>query len=873
MALTNEVQYPQPSTSGFLYANKADDGTITYTWQAGGSSDKPETPVFSVAAGTYAQGQYVTITSTTTDAVIYYTTDGSIPSIAATQYTGPVHINNSCTLSAVAVLNGATYSTVATVAYSIVRRIVTTANTATYTTVVLTSDDSGSTWSSVNIPNSNVAWHIVSLRGTTVLSSSYLFAVSNDRCNTFNNIIAYSINNSYWPTSSNKDIGNVNGIFLGYAGFIQSNSSFYACIAVSHTGEYFKFLSIPVPGQPQYSNGSSPNAHNSAFYNGIYLIYLGNYILKSIDNCASFTVLSNMPFSNGIDLKSTAYGFIVGATSSVYTSTDGETWNQTTLTSYTNYNYIISVLPNNTDVIIYSSSSTSISHDGGHTFTKCIGYAGNEIFDYAQSDTVSAEVGYFDNNVTVAQRPFNHPSVTIAVTQSQNMAGRVTWNGDKFIAKAGSEIERIGNNPDTSETLTALSTYATAHGLSIGSDYSVALGTISDTEAQPVQDIQQTTPAPTVTKLSYAQTYLADSGSDAFTTSFNAPNCGCYDPTTGLLYIVPNSGSTQSVKSINPTTGAYVNLTAGYKVYTCLLYCATDGFLYGGINGGYIYKINTATGDETAVTSVSRYWAYLAYNPANSLLYGICRDSANTYGNTSLYSISLTGTETLISAASSYQTLQGISYDNNSILLINYDGSILRLSTSNVITTVSTCADHGTHYAVTNPVVFNSKYIGLSSSTLVGMAADGTTVYPPNPTASTVVYKLLIVAGSTLYAIVDNYQAGTLTSSNRLRLMSLSTTSTNYVDATVTGDNNLFPILFGTTDGSDPTPSHQVLAGNGSLTIQNATGTLQNLTYTYGTYGGDLSNITVSKLLAGNTLKVFAYIPNYAISTIVTTQL
>ena len=49
---------------------------------------KPETPVFSVAAGTYTEVQNVTITCATEGATIYYTTDGSTPDNTSTEYTG-----------------------------------------------------------------------------------------------------------------------------------------------------------------------------------------------------------------------------------------------------------------------------------------------------------------------------------------------------------------------------------------------------------------------------------------------------------------------------------------------------------------------------------------------------------------------------------------------------------------------------------------------------------------------------------------------------------------------------------------------------------------------------------------------------------------
>lgn len=870
MSLTNEVQYPEPAASGYLFANKAQDGTVTYLWQAGGS-DQPGAPSLSVASGTYAQGQTVTITSTTTDASIYYTTDGSVPTTAATLYTSPIRIKDSCTLSAVAVSNGFSYSTVTSAAYTIVRRIVTTMQTSSYSAVlVLTSDDSGSTWSGFPIPCSQYATRVASLKGNTVLSGSYIWATSTDHGGTFTNVPC-TINSTYWPTRNNTDIYVLNNMFVGYFGYNQNNTTYTAYIGVSATGAYFKYLSIPVTQQPNYSNSTGANTSNMAYYNGIYLVWLGNCMLKSTDNCTSFTAITSMPFSSNIDMKSTAYGFVVGNSSNIYTSTDGASWTQSSLgVSYSNYNYTLGIM--NDAVIAYNNSAYPlISYDGGVTFSQPAGSYSSNVMDYAQSDIVYAETGYFTGNTIVQQRQIKYKSAVSPVTHSSNTGYRITWNGSKFVALDNSGyIIRIGNAPDTSETLSTLNTYLTANSLNLN-DYTLA--TITDTESSTSQDTQQVVPSPTVTKSApYTQVYLSDSGSDAFTTSFTEPNCGCYNPTTGLLYIVPNS-DTMNIKSINPATGAYANLTTPSKGYLGLVYCSTDGFLYGCVNGSYVYKINSTTGVETQLTSTTRYWTNLTYNPTNSLLYGVCHASSYAYSNTSVYSISLTGTETLITAASTYTSIQGISYDNNgSVLLENYDGSVVRLSTSNVVTTVGTCIDHGTYYAVTKAVTFNSTYVGLSSQYLVGVSADGTTSYVPNPATQVVAYKLLIAAGSQLYAIVDEYVGGVLANANRLRLVTLGTTSYNYVDATITGDPNLLPILFGTLDGSDPTPTTQTRLSNNGLTLQNTAGTLQNLVYTYGVYG-ILSNVTIPKLVAGSLLKVFAYVPNYSISPVVTTTL
>jgi sugar lactone lactonase YvrE len=83
------------------------------------ASQTTATPAFTVAAGTYATPQSVTITDTTTGATIYYTTDGSTPSLASTAYTGPITVNSTETISAIAVAPNYIDSTVAEAAYVI----------------------------------------------------------------------------------------------------------------------------------------------------------------------------------------------------------------------------------------------------------------------------------------------------------------------------------------------------------------------------------------------------------------------------------------------------------------------------------------------------------------------------------------------------------------------------------------------------------------------------------------------------------------------------------------------------------------------------------------------------------------------------------
>lgn len=77
------------------------------------------TPVFSPASGTYNGSVAVTITSTTANARIYYTTDGSTPDESSTLYTSPVNITASCTMKAIAYKEELTPSEIAQAEYVI----------------------------------------------------------------------------------------------------------------------------------------------------------------------------------------------------------------------------------------------------------------------------------------------------------------------------------------------------------------------------------------------------------------------------------------------------------------------------------------------------------------------------------------------------------------------------------------------------------------------------------------------------------------------------------------------------------------------------------------------------------------------------------
>ncbi|MBQ3130683.1 MAG: chitobiase/beta-hexosaminidase C-terminal domain-containing protein [Bacteroidaceae bacterium] len=78
-----------------------------------------QTPVISPEAGDYEDQVSVSISCATNGASIYYTTDGSTPSMESALYEGSITLTESCTLNAIAVKDGFTASEVATATFTI----------------------------------------------------------------------------------------------------------------------------------------------------------------------------------------------------------------------------------------------------------------------------------------------------------------------------------------------------------------------------------------------------------------------------------------------------------------------------------------------------------------------------------------------------------------------------------------------------------------------------------------------------------------------------------------------------------------------------------------------------------------------------------
>jgi hypothetical protein len=96
-------------------AQQAAQDTTPYQWAPGLAA----TPKFSVKPGKYSAPVTVRIDDATRGAVIYYTTDGWTPTPKSPRYKGPITIDSSTTLQAVAVAPYAVRSWVAAAEYTI----------------------------------------------------------------------------------------------------------------------------------------------------------------------------------------------------------------------------------------------------------------------------------------------------------------------------------------------------------------------------------------------------------------------------------------------------------------------------------------------------------------------------------------------------------------------------------------------------------------------------------------------------------------------------------------------------------------------------------------------------------------------------------
>ena len=114
----SSVKFAPPTiVNGKVYVGTA-NSVVAYGL-LGGTAPSAATPTFSPGGGTYTGSLSVTMSEATPSATLFYTTDGTMPTAASLKYTGPITVNSSETLKAIAVANGLTNSAVGSATYTI----------------------------------------------------------------------------------------------------------------------------------------------------------------------------------------------------------------------------------------------------------------------------------------------------------------------------------------------------------------------------------------------------------------------------------------------------------------------------------------------------------------------------------------------------------------------------------------------------------------------------------------------------------------------------------------------------------------------------------------------------------------------------------
>ncbi len=113
--LTNGTKYYFTVTA----TNAGGNGPASAEAVATPSAGTVATPTISPAGGSYSAAQSVTLADATAGAVIYYTTDGSVPTASSTPYTTPFKVTNSATVQAIATETGYQPSAVAGAIFTI----------------------------------------------------------------------------------------------------------------------------------------------------------------------------------------------------------------------------------------------------------------------------------------------------------------------------------------------------------------------------------------------------------------------------------------------------------------------------------------------------------------------------------------------------------------------------------------------------------------------------------------------------------------------------------------------------------------------------------------------------------------------------------
>ena len=792
-------------------------------------------PVLSVAAGTYQSTQYVQMSDATSGAAIYYTTDGTTPTVNSTRSMSGVAVSTTETVKAIAQAPGYSASPVVSVLYTIAPYVA--------TPVMSVPGGTYNVPQTVALSDSTVGASIYyTTNGTTPTTSStpYSGPISISKCDYLEAIaVAPGYTQSFVATANyNMTVGTpqfsvAGGTYAGAQTVVISEVTPGAAIFYTTNGSSPSTSSTQYTGPITVSSSETVQAIaaemnyvNSATGSAAYVITKGTVATPVFSVAAgAYTSVQTVSISDataGSTIYYTTNGSTPTTSSTVYAGpiTVGATETVNAIAIATGYSsspvasaaYTINLPAATPSFSVAAGTYTSVqtvsisdatagstiyyTTNGSTPTTSSTVYAGP--ITVGATETVNAiaiATGYSSSAVASAAYTINLPA---AMPSFSVAAGTYTSVQTVSIsdATAGSTIYYTtnGSTPTTSSTVYAgpitVGATETVNAIAIATGYSSsAVASAAYTINLPAAMPSFSVAAGTYTSVQTVSISDATAGSTIYyTTNGSTPT------TSSTVYAGPITvGATETVNAIAIATG-YSSSAVASAAYTINLPAAMPSF-------------SVAAGTYTSVQTVS-----ISDATAGSTIYYTTNGSTPTTSST-VYAgpITVGATETVnaIAIATGYSSSPVAS----AAYTINLPAA-----------TPSFSVAAGTYTSV--------QTVSISDAT-----AGSTIYYTTNgstPTTSSTVYAGPITVGATetvnAIAIATGYSSSAMASAAyTINLpaatpsFSIATGTYTSVQAITISDATAGATIYYTTNGSTPTTSSTVYAGQ--ITV-GATGTL-----------------------------------------------
>jgi sugar lactone lactonase YvrE len=435
-----------PTSSGSATTTVTVNGTQSISLSGTGIALPPTaTPTFSIPPGVYASAQTVYLSDATTDAAIYYTTDGvTTPTISSTLYTSAgITVSATETIQAIAVASGysnsavalATYTVVAgTFSYTAPTEPVGTASSTQTATILLTNSF---TLGSINVLTqgaSGLDFNLIS-GGTCAVGSSY---TAGQTC---------TVNYTFTPTAPGTRLGAI-VVFDNTAPTPVVQSTTYlsgtgtgpmAVFAIATSGNYAP--------SAQTTLGSGFNVPTGVAVDGsgnVFVADYGNSKVKEIVAAGGYTTVKTL--GSGFNFPT---GVAVDGSGNVFVADYGDSKVKEIVAAggYTTVNTLGSGFSMPEGVAVDGSGNVFVGDTvdsevkeivaaGGYTTVKTLGSG----FGSPAGVTVDGS-----GNVFVADEGNNAVKEIVAVNGSITSSPTIKTLGSGFSSPAGVTVDGSGN--------------------------------------------------------------------------------------------------------------------------------------------------------------------------------------------------------------------------------------------------------------------------------------------------------------------------------------------------------------------------------------------------------------------------------------------